>query len=140
MNENELSAERRIISARLINDLLNLVEDWKLSDEEQLSLLGGCTAPFLQAHFNKDNSAMLSESTTERLVLLGSINKDLIKLIPCQTDIAYYLRSNKFFVGNSLMDRMIGGGLREFLSVKQELTKLVWLGTTHPKDTMTERI
>ncbi len=83
---------------------------------------------------------MLSESTTERLVLFGSINKDLIKLIPCQTDIAYYLRSNKFFVGNSLMDRMIGGGLREFLSVKQEFTKLVWLGTTHPKDTMTERI
>ena len=114
MNESELSEQRRKISVRLIEDLSNLVDDWNLSEKEQISFLGGYTVYSLKAHFCKEKSAMLSESLTERIVLLTSINQDLKKIFPNENDLRDALKSSKLFGNTDAMTSIVECDVKEF--------------------------
>lgn len=110
MNDSDISALRRLASGKLIGEFSPLVHEWSLSNTEQKQLLGGCTIDYLRRRFNKDNHLVLSESLTERMVLLVSIRGDIQILYPDIGSASLIRIPNPYFNNMSTLDKMLNGG------------------------------
>ena len=121
MNHSGISALRRVASGKLIDEFSILVHEWNLSDTEQKQLLGGCTLEYLRRRFNNDKHLLLSESITERMVLLVLIRGDIQILYPDPEWAAYIRTANTYFRNVSAIEKMLCDDLKGFRSMQKYL-------------------
>jgi uncharacterized protein (DUF2384 family) len=96
---------------------LALAEQWRLSVDNQLILLG---SPARSTYFKwKKDGRQLPTDTEERISHLLGIFKALQILFPdpARAD-AWLSRPNQFFDGRSALDVMLGGALQDILLVR----------------------
>lgn len=99
---------------------VNIAENWGLSVDEQLKLLG---SPARSTFFKwKKEGGLLPQDTKERISHLLGIYKDLHILftVPERAD-EWPKRSNRYFNDRSALDVMLGGKVVDIYRVRQHL-------------------
>lgn len=98
----------------------NLAEDWELSTDEQIKLLG---SPGRSTFFKwKKTGGNLPTDTVERISHLLGIYKSLQILLPIETSAdAWIKRPNQYFGGCSALEFMLGGKVIDIYKVREYL-------------------
>ncbi len=100
-----------------INAFLSIANLWGLSADQQITLLG---SPSRSTYFKwKKEGGSPAGDTEERLSNIVAIYKALQILFPepSRAD-AWLRRPNRFFLGQSALDVMLGGRLRDIIQVR----------------------
>lgn len=99
---------------------LALAELWRLSTEQQITLLGG---PARSTYFKwKKDGGSMSQDTVERVSHLMAIYKALQILFPDPERADAWLRhSHRFFGNRSARDVMLDGKLEDIICVRDYL-------------------
>ena len=98
----------------------NLAEDWGLSTDEQIKLLG---SPGRSTFFKwKKEGGNLPNDTIERISHLLSIYKSLQILIPNEVNADSWIkRPNSYFGSQSALEFMMGGQVVDIYKVREYL-------------------
>jgi hypothetical protein len=101
-----------------------IAEQWQLSVDEQLTLLGSPPRSTFFAWRKRPERAALPRDTLERLSWLLGIYKALQILLPqAQAADAWVRKPNTapMFAGRSALDRMLGGSVTDLAAVRRYL-------------------
>lgn len=115
---------RKDMSAAGLRAFFNIAQDWGLSEQEQLVLLGQPSRSTYYKWKSAPETADLKRDTLERLSYILGIYKALQILLPdlAAAD-AWVKKPNTapLFGGKSALDRMLGGNIGDLLAVRQYL-------------------
>ncbi len=115
---------RKDMSAAGLRAFFNIAQDWGLSEQEQLVLLGQPSRSTYYKWKSAPQTADLKRDTLERLSYILGIYKALQILLPdlAAAD-AWVKKPNTapLFGGKSALDRMLGGNIGDLLAVRQYL-------------------
>lgn len=103
-----------------LSAFLRLAELWKLSTDQQITLLG---SPARSTFFKwKKEGGALPSDTLERISHLISIHKCLTIVFndTARAD-AWIHRSHKFWIDQSALDRMLSGKMADIIDVRRYL-------------------
>src|SRR4051794_21032946 len=101
---------------------LNIARDWKLSNEEQMQLLGVPRSTFFK--WKEEKTGRLSHDTLERISYILGIYKALQILLPLQTAADDWIKKPNtapLFGGRSALARMLSGNVADLYVVRQYL-------------------
>jgi len=115
--------DRRGLSGPALRTFFRIAELWRLSVEEQMTLLGQ-TARSTFFKWKKEANAVLPKDTLERISYIVGIYKALQLLLPNeQAADEWVKRPNTAppFVGRSALDRMLSGQVADLYIVRQYL-------------------
>jgi uncharacterized protein (DUF2384 family) len=115
----EITGEE-ILEASEFDAFLALAEEWGLTTEQQITLLGN---PGRSTFFKwKKDGGQMSRDTEERVSNLLGIYKALQILFPDPERANQWIRrDNSFFGGRSALDVMLDGHLSDIISVRAYL-------------------
>lgn len=104
----------------IMDTFARLAEDWELSTDEQITLLG---SPGRSTFFKwKKSGGNLSNDTVERISHLFGIYKSLQILLPDPGAADAWIRKpNAFFGGLSALEVMLGGHVVDLYKVREYL-------------------
>lgn len=104
-------------SSRVLDVFFKLADAWKLTIEQQITLLG---APARSTFYKwKKEGGLLSPDTEERISHLAAIYKALQIVIPDPKAADTWLeRPNKYFGGRAALDVMLDGKLTDIFAVR----------------------
>ncbi len=111
------------MSAAGLRAFFNIANDWDLSSDEQIVLLG---SPGRSTFFKwkaSPQTARLARDTLERLSLVLGIYKALQILLPPEAADGWVKRNNEAtpFNGRRALDRMLAGNVSDLVAVRQYL-------------------
>lgn len=111
------------MSAAGLRAFFNIANDWDLSTDEQIVLLG---SPGRSTFFKwkaSPQTARLARDTLERLSLMLGIYKALQILLPPEAADGWVKRPNDAapFNGRRALDRMLAGNVSDLVAVRQYL-------------------
>ena len=111
--------DRRDLTGPALRTFFNIAEAWKLSEGEQMAILGLDSRSTLQ-NWKRGAVAALSKDALERISYVMGIYKGLQILVP-QTADEWVRKPNKArsFGGRSALDRMISGNVSDLYVVRQ---------------------
>jgi len=119
----ETEASRKALSGPALRAFFRIAEDWELSPEDQMTLLGvGAKSTFY--NWRKDPDVALSRDTMERLSYVLGIYKALQVLLPkSEAADAWVKRPNTAtpFGGKPALERMLSGNVADLYVVRQYL-------------------
>jgi uncharacterized protein (DUF2384 family) len=101
---------------------LNIARAWKLSNEEQMQLLGVPRSTFFK--WKEEKTGRLSHDTLERISYILGIYKALQILLPLQTAADEWIKKPNtapLFGGRSALERMLSGNVADLYVVRQYL-------------------
>lgn len=101
---------------------LNIAKAWKLSNEEQMQLLGVPRSTFFK--WKEEKTGRLSHDTLERISYILGIYKALQILLPLQTAADDWIKKPNaapLFGGRSALARMLSGNVADLYVVRQYL-------------------
>ena len=107
-------------SSRALDVFFKLADAWKLTIEQQITLLG---APARSTFYKwKKDGGLLSADTEERISHLASIYKALQIVVPDPKAADTWIeRPNKYFGGRTALDVMLDGKLTDIYAVRMYL-------------------
>ncbi|HEY4546182.1 MAG TPA: antitoxin Xre-like helix-turn-helix domain-containing protein [Pedomonas sp.] len=111
------------LSGPALRAFFGLAKAWKLSEEEQMKLLGLASRSTLHA-WKAGRVSKISRDTLERISYLLGIFKAINILLPDQARADAWMRapnSAPLFGGKSALDRMISGNVGDLYVVRQYL-------------------
>jgi|SRR5437764_14968540 Protein of unknown function (DUF2384) len=114
--------DRKALSGPALRTFFRIAEQWKLTNEEQMTLLGAERSTFYK--WKREREGLLSKDTLERISYILGIYKDLQILLPNeQAADAWVRRPNTapLFGGKSALDRMLSGKVSDLYVVRQYL-------------------
>ena len=114
---------RKALSGPALRAFFRIAEDWKLSLDEQMTLLG-VAAKSTFYNWRKDPSVALPRDTMERLSYVLGIYKALQILLPkAEAADAWVRRPNAAapFGGKPALERMLSGNVADLYVVRQYL-------------------
>jgi hypothetical protein len=118
------AVNRRGLSGPALRAFFRIADLWKLSNEEQMTLLGVVT-PSTFFKWKKDaDSAVLSKDTLERISYIVGIYKTLQILLPNEQAADEWVKrrnTSSLFGGRSAMERMLSGQVADLFVVRQYL-------------------
>lgn len=118
----DVSVER--MAAAGLRAFARIAEQWRLSVDEQLTLLGGPPRSTFFAWRKHPERAGVSRDTLERLSNLLGIYKSLQILLPDPTAADAWVRrpnAAPMFGGRSALDRMLAGNASDLHAVRRYL-------------------
>lgn len=110
-------------SGPVLRTFLNIAQLWRLSNDEQMQLLGATDRNELVA-WKKDSNVTLRRDTLERISYVLGIYRSLQVLLPDQVAADEWVRranDASIFGGNSALDRMLSGNVSDLYVVRQYL-------------------
>ena len=114
---------RKALSGPALRTFFRIAELWRLSVEEQMTLLG-VTARSTFFKWKKDNDALLSKDTLERISYILGIYKALQVLLPDAEAADNWVRQPNDaapFAGRSALQRMLSGNVADLYEVRNYL-------------------
>lgn len=117
------NASTRDLGGAALRTFFSLAKAWKLSEEEQMKLLGLANRSTLQA-WKVGRVARIGRDTNERLSYLLGIFKAINILLPDPARADAWMRtpnSAPLFGGRSALDRMLSGNVSDLYVVRQYL-------------------
>lgn len=114
---------RKALSGPALRSFFSIAEHWQLSIDEQMTLLG-VTARSTFFKWKKDNEALLSKDTLERISYILGIYQALQLLLPNQSAADEWLRKANqapIFGGHSALERMLSGNVADLYVVRHYL-------------------
>lgn len=115
--------ERKALSGPALRAFFRIAEDWALSPDEQMTLLG-VSAKSTFYNWRKDPDVALPRDTMERLSYVLGIYKALQILLPkAEAADAWVKRPNTAapFGGKPALERMLSGNVADLYVVRQYL-------------------
>ena len=115
--------DRRGLSGPALRTFFRIAEEWKLSPQEQMTLLG-VTASSTFFGWKKSQEVALPKDTLERISYILGIWKALQILLPSEASAdAWVKKPNEapLFNGRSALDRMLSGQVADLFVVRQYL-------------------
>ncbi|MCZ8320384.1 MAG: MbcA/ParS/Xre antitoxin family protein [Novosphingobium sp.] len=115
--------DRRGLSGPALRTFFRIAEEWKLSPQEQMTLLG-VTASSTFFGWKKSQEVALPKDTLERISYILGIWKALQILLPNEASAdAWVKKPNEapLFNGQSALDRMLSGQVADLFVVRQYL-------------------
>lgn len=111
--------DRRDLTGPALRTFFNIAEAWKLSEGEQMAILGLDSRSTLQ-NWKRGAVAALSKDALERISYVMGIYKGLHILVPATAD-EWVRKPNKAksFAGKSALDRMVSGNVADLYVVRQ---------------------
>ena len=122
IEESKSKFSRQEMSRAGLTAFLNIARDWKLSNEEQMQLLGVPRSTFFK--WKEEKTGRLSHDTLERISYILGIYKALQILLPLQTAADDWIKKPNMaplFGGRSALDRMVSGNVSDLYVVRQYL-------------------
>lgn len=116
-------ATRKELSGSALRAFFRLVELWRLSPEEAMTLLG-VTARSTYYKWKRDPHVSLPKDTLERISYLLGTYKALQILLPNENAADEWVRRPNvapLFGGRSALDRMLSGNVADLYVVRQYL-------------------
>lgn len=101
----------------------NLANSWKLSEDEQMKLLGLTSRPTLHS-WKSGHATEINRDTLERISYLLGIFKGINTLLPDPDRADAWMRAPNtapLFGGRSALDRMMSGNVADLYVVRQYL-------------------
>ncbi|WP_366554654.1 MbcA/ParS/Xre antitoxin family protein [Aquibaculum sediminis] len=118
-----LAIDRKGLSGPALRTFFRIAEQWGLSVNEQMTLLG-LTARSTFFKWKRDPNTALPKDTLERISYILGIYKALQILLPDEKGAdAWIRRPNEapLFAGRSALDRMLSGQVADLFLVRQYL-------------------
>jgi len=115
--------DRKGLSGPALRAFLKIAELWRLSTDEQMTLLGVSTRSTFFG-WKKDRETVLSRDTLERISYILGIYKALQILLPDEKAADEWVRrpnSAPPFGGRSALERMLSGQVADLFVVRQYL-------------------
>ncbi|AMG72421.1 MULTISPECIES: antitoxin Xre-like helix-turn-helix domain-containing protein [Sphingopyxis] len=111
--------DRKDLTGPALRTFFNIAEAWKLSESEQMAVLGLDSRSTLH-NWKRGEVAALSKDALERISYVMGIYKGLQILVP-QTADEWVRKPNKAksFAGKSALDRMVSGNVSDLYVVRQ---------------------
>jgi hypothetical protein len=114
------------VDAVAVNAFFNLANEWGLSRDQQIELLGG-PSPRTYYRWKGGSVAALPRDTLERISVLLGVYKAIHILLPVpERANAWVRRPNKAFGGESALDVMLKGRVDHLYAVRRYLD--AWRG------------
>ncbi len=117
------ASDRRGISGPALRTFFRIADLWRLSVDEQMTLLG-LTARSTYFKWKKDPNAVLPKDTLERISYILGIYKALQLLLPNEQAADDWVRrpnAAALFAGRPALDRMLSGQVADLFVVRQYL-------------------
>ena len=117
------SVDRKELSGPALRTFFRIAELWRLSVEEQMTLLG-LTARSTFFKWKKDPNTVLPKDTLERISYILGIYKALQLLLPDETAADEWVKRPNAappFGGRSALERMLSGQVADLFVVRQYL-------------------
>ncbi len=114
--------DRKALSGPALRTFFRIAEQWQLTNDEQMTLLGAERSTFYK--WKRERDGLLSKDTLERISYILGIYKALQILLPNeQAADAWVRRPNTapLFGGKSALDRMLSGKVSDLYVVRQYL-------------------
>jgi hypothetical protein len=114
--------DRKALSGPALRTFFRVAELWKLTNDEQMTLLGVERSTFFK--WKREREGLLSRDTLERVSYILGIYKALQILLPnAQAADSWVRRPNTapLFGGKSALDRMLSGKVSDLYVVRQYL-------------------
>ncbi len=111
------------LSGPALRTFFNISKDWKLTDQEQISLLGSIGRSTFYKWKN-EKFGRLSHDTLERISYLLGIYKSLQILLPNPKSADRWIKKPNdapLFGGRSALERMLSGNVSDMYVVRQYL-------------------
>ncbi|HLQ89649.1 MAG TPA: MbcA/ParS/Xre antitoxin family protein [Xanthobacteraceae bacterium] len=115
--------DRKGLSGPALRAFFRIAELWGLGTEEQMTLLG-VTARSTFFNWKKDNDAVLSKDTLERISYILGIYQALQTLLPNEGAADSWIKQANTalpFGGRSALERMLSGQVADLFVVRQYL-------------------
>lgn len=115
--------DRRGLSGAALRTFFSIAELWRLSVEEQMTLLGQ-TARSTYFKWKKNPNTVLPKDTLERISYILGIYKALQLLLPDEQAADDWVKrpnAAPLFAGGSALDRMLSGQVADLFVVRQYL-------------------
>lgn len=115
--------DRRGLSGAALRTFFSIAELWRLSVEEQMTLLGQ-TARSTYFKWKKNPNTVLPKDTLERISYILGIYKALQLLLPDEQAADEWVKrpnAAPLFAGGSALDRMLSGQVADLFVVRQYL-------------------
>lgn len=115
--------DRKGLSGPALRTFFRIAEEWGLSVDDQMKLLGLTTRTTLY-NWRKDQDVPLSRDTLERISYILGIFKALQILLPDVKAADAWVRQPNtapLFAGKSALDRMLSGQVADLYVVRQYL-------------------
>lgn len=117
------STSRKALSGPALRGFFRIAELWRLSVEEQMTLLG-VTARSTFFKWKKDHDALLAKDTLERISYILGIYKALQILLPNEAAADTWIRQPNdapLFGGEPALRRMLSGNVADLYVVRNYL-------------------
>jgi hypothetical protein len=114
--------DRKALSGPALRTFFRIAEQWALTNDEQMRLLGAERSTFFK--YKRDRDGLLSRDTLERISYILGIYKALHILLPNDQAADTWVRrpnTAPLFGGNSALDRMLSGQVSDLYVVRQYL-------------------
>ena len=115
--------DRKALSGPALRTFFRIAEKWKLTNEEQMALLGvDARSTFFK--WKRERDGLLSRDTLERVSYILGIYKALQILLPNEQAADTWIRRPNMaplFGGRSALDRMLSGQVSDLYVVRQYL-------------------
>ena len=121
--KNTLGSNKKDLSGPALRTFFNIARDWKLSDEEQIILLGSIGRSTFYK-WKSSKNGRVSHDTLERISYLIGIYKALQILLPNPAAADEWVKKDNMsplFGGNSALDRMLSGNVSDIYIVRKYL-------------------
>ena len=115
--------DRKGLAGPALRTFFRIAEEWDLSVDEQMKLLGLTTRTTLY-NWRKDQEVPLSKDTLERISYILGIFKALQILLPDEKAADAWVKQPNtapLFAGKSALDRMLSGQVADLYVVRQYL-------------------
>ena len=117
------SLNRKALSGPALRSFFRIAELWQLSVDEQMILLGvSARSTFFK--WKKDNEALLSKDTLERISYVLGIYQSLQQLLPEPHAADRWIKQSNaasLFGGQSALERMLSGNVADLYVVRRYL-------------------
>lgn len=114
---------RKALSGPALRSFFRIAELWQLSVDEQMILLGvSARSTFFK--WKKDNEALLSKDTLERISYILGIYQSLQQLLPDPHAADQWVKqanAASLFGGQSALERMLSGNVSDLFVVRRYL-------------------
>ena len=115
--------DQKSLSGTALRMFLRIAELWKLSVDEQMTLLG-MTSRSTYFKWKMDANTVLPKDTLERISYIIGVYKALQILLPNEMAADEWVRrpnASPLFSGQSALDRMLSGQMGDLFVVRQYL-------------------
>lgn len=111
--------QRSILASGLIEVFVKTCQRWRLSEEEQMTLLGYPDAPVFFKHLKSGHAPLLSQDTKDRVGYILDISLGLGALYneSQEAELSWLQKRRRQFEGRSAMEYMLRGKLIHLITV-----------------------